>query len=167
MKKSESSMKNGISRVKSTTSIGMLFSHGAQLGGHRGILSAHEDQPHACVLAIERLRDAHHIAEPSPLNITRPVGRSGLRPPRSRSAARSISIGVKRGAQDHAGRPEDPALRQSDFTRLPDRPSRSANHPLIHPLDPEVRRIVRDIGEQRDVRRARPDAIERIPSGRL
>ena len=41
-------------------------------------------------------------------------------------------------------------------------PPRSADHPLVHPLDPEVRRVVRDIGQQRDVGRAGPCAIERL-----
>ena len=89
-----------------------------------------------------------------------PVGRSGSSPSLTSSARRSMDdCGVEVRPEDHARDAMHPILAVAQGARLGGRLGRAADEMLRLPrLDPEVRRIIREIGEHGHVGDARPGA---------
>ncbi len=76
----------------------------------------------------------------------------------------AINLGrdIERGVEYHSRGLEDSLRRNPDGPRLVRRALRTANHVLAFALDPEVRRMIRDIGEDRYERNSGPLGIQRL-----
>jgi hypothetical protein len=71
-----------------------------------------------------------------------------------RTVGRALRRLVEAGVQDHAGHGQHAVARKVQGPRLLPRPLGTANQILILVLDPEVRRVVRDVRHDRDERPA-------------
>ena len=102
--------------------------------------------------------------EPWPPNMTRPVGRSGSRVELAQlRAAIDLDLRVEIRADDHPGGQVHALRAVAERARLRGRLGRAADEVLSLPrLDPEVRRIVREIGEQGDVGHVRGERGDRL-----
>ena len=69
--------------------------------------------------------------------------------------------------ENHTGRTQYPRYGKPQRASLPGGTLRPANNILILAFHPEVRRIVRKVGKNRDVRHARPDVVQGLFEGAI
>ena len=128
---------------------------------HRLISSTQQDQLHAGV--VQRAGDLHYVHRSLAPEQHQTGGQIGPQSePDTLGTAVEIQGGVKPGVQNHTRNLQQAGLGETEGERLLGRPIRTANDVLVLSLDPEVWRVIGNIGEDRDQRRARPGALQRL-----